>query len=82
MLAGSTKLARLACAAVANQVDISVWADVATLDFKEQPPESMSTHTRLRGLSGFSRNDYYSVKLSTFELESAIAGERSAHGTK
>jgi hypothetical protein len=83
VLAGSTKLARLACAAVAKQIDNSVWADVATQDFRNQSPRVYGhSHTRLRGLYGFSRTYYYSVNLSKFELEEAIARERSAHDEK
>ncbi|WP_427131089.1 hypothetical protein [Pseudarthrobacter sp. S9] len=83
VLAGSTKLARLACAAVAKRIDNSVWADVAVLDFKEQSPRVYGhADTRVRGLLGFSRTYYYAVKLSRFELEDAISRERSTHNKK
>ncbi len=83
VLAGSTKLARLACAAVAKCVDNSVWADVAVLDFKEQSPRVYGhDDTRLRGLLGFSRTYYYALKMSKFDLEEAVSRERATHTKK
>ncbi|MEJ1180696.1 MULTISPECIES: hypothetical protein [unclassified Pseudarthrobacter] len=83
VLAGSTKLARLACAAVAKRLASSVWADVAVLDFKEQSPRVYGhDDTRVRGLLGFSRTYYYALNLSRFELEEAVSRERSIHNKK